>query len=193
MKNKFVAALLALFLGAIGGHKFYLGQHGQGILYFLLSWTFIPAFIAFFEFIYLLVISEQDFDRKFNPQPQRRRLPQQGGAQMAQNITVNVPGQSQPQPQHRQQPQPQHHQQPQPQHHQQPQPQHHQQPQPQHHRQPPTQQAPSNSHAPARQQQGQQTKARNVTAELKDLNELRISGAITDEEFAAQKAKLLSE
>lgn len=32
-KNKWVAVLLCLFLGAVGGHKFYEGKIGMGILY----------------------------------------------------------------------------------------------------------------------------------------------------------------
>jgi TM2 domain-containing membrane protein YozV len=48
-KNPTVAVILALFLGGIGAHKFYLGQTGLGILYLLFCWTYIPAIIAFFE------------------------------------------------------------------------------------------------------------------------------------------------
>jgi TM2 domain-containing membrane protein YozV len=48
-KNPTVAVILALFLGGIGAHKFYLGQAGLGILYLLFCWTYIPAIIAFFE------------------------------------------------------------------------------------------------------------------------------------------------
>ena len=67
MKNKFLAALLAFFLGAFGIHKFYLGENFGGILYFLFSWTFIPAILAFFDFLGLLLMSDQTFDAKFNP------------------------------------------------------------------------------------------------------------------------------
>ncbi|MBX9704718.1 MAG: NINE protein, partial [Gammaproteobacteria bacterium] len=34
-RNRIVAALLAIFLGGFGIHKFYLGKTGQGILYLL--------------------------------------------------------------------------------------------------------------------------------------------------------------
>lgn len=66
MKNKIVAALLALFLGSLGIHKFYLGQNVAGIIYLLFSWTFIPGIIAFFEFIGLLFMSDDVFNVKYN-------------------------------------------------------------------------------------------------------------------------------
>jgi TM2 domain-containing membrane protein YozV len=66
MRNRTVAALLAFFAGGFGIHKFYLGQNGWGILYLLFCWTFIPGIIAFFEFIGLLVMSDQAFDAQYN-------------------------------------------------------------------------------------------------------------------------------
>ena len=66
MKSKIAATLLCFFLGAVGGHKFYLGQIGKGVLYLLFCWTFIPAIIAFVEFIGFLVMSDKDFDKKYN-------------------------------------------------------------------------------------------------------------------------------
>jgi TM2 domain-containing membrane protein YozV len=68
MKNKYVAALLAFFLGGIGIHKFYLGRTGAGILYALFFWTFIPGMIAFFESIILLFMPDSEFNFKFNGQ-----------------------------------------------------------------------------------------------------------------------------
>lgn len=65
-KSKGVAIILALFLGSIGIHKFYLDRSGQGILYLLFCWTFIPAFLSFIDFIVLLCTSESDFDEKYN-------------------------------------------------------------------------------------------------------------------------------
>lgn len=61
-RSKYVAALLAFFLGWIGIHKFYLGRNGWGLLYFLFSWTFIPAIISFFEGIRYLIISDDEFE-----------------------------------------------------------------------------------------------------------------------------------
>lgn len=66
MKSKYVAALLAFFLGGLGAHKFYLGKTLAGILYLIFFWTYIPAIISFIECILFLVNSEDDFNRKYN-------------------------------------------------------------------------------------------------------------------------------
>ena len=65
-KNKIVAALLALFLGGFGVHKFYLKRIGTGIIYILFCWTFIPSLIAFIEGIILLCMSDDKFNDKYN-------------------------------------------------------------------------------------------------------------------------------
>jgi TM2 domain-containing membrane protein YozV len=62
-KNKTVAALLAIFLGSFGIHKFYLGNHCAGILYLCFCWTYIPGFIGFLEGIIYLCKSEENFQR----------------------------------------------------------------------------------------------------------------------------------
>jgi len=49
--NKVVYCILAFFLGGIGVHKFYAGRIGTGIIFICFSWTFIPAVIAFIDFI----------------------------------------------------------------------------------------------------------------------------------------------
>jgi TM2 domain-containing membrane protein YozV len=66
MKDKITAAILAIFFGGIGVHRFYLGQTGLGFLYLLFCWTFIPAFIALIDFICFLAMSKEDFDQKYN-------------------------------------------------------------------------------------------------------------------------------
>ena len=66
MANKLIAALLALFLGGFGIHKFYLHRPIQGIIYLLLCWTWIPAIIAFFEGIVYLCMNEESFNNKYN-------------------------------------------------------------------------------------------------------------------------------
>ena len=64
-KNRIIAAILAFFLGGFGIHKFYLGQIGWGIVYLIFCWTFIPALVAFIEFIIYLCTSDKDFARKY--------------------------------------------------------------------------------------------------------------------------------
>lgn len=60
------AALLALFLGGLGVHRFYLGQPFVGLIYLLFCWTFIPAIVAFVEGIVFLCQSDQSFNRTYN-------------------------------------------------------------------------------------------------------------------------------
>jgi len=64
-RNKLVTALLAIFLGGLGIHKFYLGQTGWGILYLVFCWTFVPALVGLIEGILFLVMSQEDFNRKY--------------------------------------------------------------------------------------------------------------------------------
>lgn len=56
----------ALLLGGVGAHKFYLGKSGQGFLYLLFCWTFIPVFVSVFELIQLTFMSEDEFNIKYN-------------------------------------------------------------------------------------------------------------------------------
>ncbi len=65
-KNRLVAALFAFFLGGFGIHKFYLGKIGQGLLYLLFCWTFIPSLIAFIEGIIYLCNTDEAFSRKYD-------------------------------------------------------------------------------------------------------------------------------
>jgi TM2 domain-containing membrane protein YozV/rRNA maturation protein Nop10 len=66
-KNKMVAGLLALFLGGIGAHHFYLGNIGMGILYLVFSWTFIPMLAGFIEGIMYLTTSDAKWIAKYPP------------------------------------------------------------------------------------------------------------------------------
>lgn len=59
------AAVLALLLGGLGAHKFYLGRVGQGIVYLFFCWTFIPAVIGLFEGISYLAMSDERFELRF--------------------------------------------------------------------------------------------------------------------------------
>ena len=65
IKNKIVAGILAILLGSIGIHKFYLGQIGKGILYLLFCWTYIPAIIALIEGVMILCSNDENFQIKY--------------------------------------------------------------------------------------------------------------------------------
>lgn len=65
-KNKVVAALLAIFLGGIGIHKFYLGSVGWGVLYILFAWTWIPMIVGFIEGLMYLFMSDKTFEAKYH-------------------------------------------------------------------------------------------------------------------------------
>lgn len=132
MKDKTTAGVLALLLGGVGAHKFYLGQTGSGIVYLLFCWTLIPGIIALIEGISLLTMNQMTFDMRHNgamlPPPYLAALP----APQPHNIVVNVA--------------------------------------------PPT---------------GAAAGTQDVATQLKALHDLKLAGALTDEEFAAQKKKLL--
>ncbi|BCD97894.1 NINE protein [Marinagarivorans cellulosilyticus] len=64
-KSRAGAAVLAILLGGVGVHRFYLGQW-WGIFYVLLSWTLIPAIIAFVEAWIFLSTVQRNWDFKHN-------------------------------------------------------------------------------------------------------------------------------
>lgn len=65
-RNKWVATLLAFFVGGFGGHKFYLGNTGAGVVYLLFFWTGVPFFISFIEMLILAMMSEREFEVRYN-------------------------------------------------------------------------------------------------------------------------------
>jgi TM2 domain-containing membrane protein YozV len=78
-KDKLVAGLLGIFLGAFGAHKFYLGYTQEAIIMLcvslaglLFAWLIIPAFaptvfgvIGLVEGIIYLTKTQQDFERTY--------------------------------------------------------------------------------------------------------------------------------
>lgn len=74
MKNKYVAAILAFFVGSFGVHKFYLGKPFQGVLHIVFFWTFISSIVAFVEAIIYLTMSDDDFDARYNMSSEGRLL-----------------------------------------------------------------------------------------------------------------------
>lgn len=63
-KNKLVAGLLAIFLGGLGLHKFYMGKPILGIIYLLFCWTFVPSIIGFVEGLIYLTESDAAFEER---------------------------------------------------------------------------------------------------------------------------------
>ena len=64
-KDKLAAALIAIFLGGLGIHKFYLGDNRMGVLYLCFFWTGIPAVLGIIEGIVYLTKDEQEFQRRY--------------------------------------------------------------------------------------------------------------------------------
>jgi TM2 domain-containing membrane protein YozV len=69
-RNKFIAALLALFLGALGAHRFYTDRTLSGVLVLALSCTVIGLLItvpwAWIDTVRLLGLDHGEFDRRYN-------------------------------------------------------------------------------------------------------------------------------
>ncbi|WP_010585442.1 GYF domain-containing protein [Schlesneria paludicola] len=64
-RERVTAALLALFLGGIGIHHFYLGNVALGVLYLVFCLTLIPAIAAWVEFVIFLCMTDANFDAKY--------------------------------------------------------------------------------------------------------------------------------
>lgn len=82
-KSKGLAIVLALFLGGLGIHKFYLGKTGLGFLYLIFFWTFIPAILGVIDAIVLATKSEREFSGAVQPG-------------IASNLSVNQKGEAWP-------------------------------------------------------------------------------------------------
>ena len=52
-KDEVIGVLLAVFLGGLGIHHFYLRRDGLGLLYLIFSWTGIPMVIAWIEAFFM--------------------------------------------------------------------------------------------------------------------------------------------
>lgn len=92
MKNKTTAGLLAIFLGWIGVHKFYLDRAGQGIVYIIFSWTLIPLIVSIIEGIIYLTMTEEAFNLKYNMPKVPFVYPGFASGQQAINVNVNNGG-----------------------------------------------------------------------------------------------------
>jgi TM2 domain-containing membrane protein YozV len=62
--SKVAAGLLAILLGGLGVHRFYLGDLGLGLLYALFSWSGVPSVIGLIEGIVYLAKSDEAWARE---------------------------------------------------------------------------------------------------------------------------------
>ena len=78
-KSNLAAGLLAIFLGTLGIHEFYLGNVGRGILYLFATLFSLILSLFFIGVIFLIIIeiiafiqgivyiaNQENFDRKYN-------------------------------------------------------------------------------------------------------------------------------
>ncbi|MBF0460897.1 MAG: TM2 domain-containing protein [Magnetococcales bacterium] len=65
-KSQTVAAVLCLFLGGFGGHRFYLGPTWLGVAYLLLCWTGIPSLVAMVEMFIIVFTGQEAWAKKHN-------------------------------------------------------------------------------------------------------------------------------
>lgn len=87
MKNRYVAAILAFFLGGLGVHKFYLGKW-TGIFYLVLCWTYIPSVVALIEGILYLTSSDEVFNEKYNKKKCDKIINQNNQGIVSNNIST---------------------------------------------------------------------------------------------------------
>lgn len=66
MKHRGIAIALAIFLGGLGIHRFYIGRVWSGIVYVLFCWTFIPAVISIIEVVRWSFMSDAKFSSLYN-------------------------------------------------------------------------------------------------------------------------------
>lgn len=64
-KSRTIAVVLALVLGGLGVHKFYMGRIGMGLLYILFSITGIPSLIGIIEGVRYAMMDDEEFERRY--------------------------------------------------------------------------------------------------------------------------------
>ena len=79
-KHHTEAGILAIVLGGLGIHKFYLGKYGKGLLYVAFCWTFIPAVIGVMQGVHYLTESQEQFEDELRPKKKAQKTKTQKSA-----------------------------------------------------------------------------------------------------------------
>lgn len=66
VKSKVAAGVLAIFLGALGVHHFYLGKIGTGLLCLMFCWSGIPTLLGIIDGITILCSNDENFQLKYH-------------------------------------------------------------------------------------------------------------------------------
>ncbi len=70
-KNKNEAGILAILFGGLGGHKFYLGKYGQGLLCVAFCWSGIPELLGIIQGVHYLTETKEQFEEELKPKKKR--------------------------------------------------------------------------------------------------------------------------
>lgn len=70
MRSREFSLVLTIFFGWFGAQAFYKGEIYRGMFSLLLFWTFVPAVISVFEFVWDLASTPQDWDMQYNKENQ---------------------------------------------------------------------------------------------------------------------------
>lgn len=65
MSERWIAILLALFLGGLGAHKFYTNRVFQGALYFIFLETGVPILLSLIDAARYLFMSDAEFHARY--------------------------------------------------------------------------------------------------------------------------------
>lgn len=72
-RNKYIAAIIAFFVGIFGVHRFYLGRTGSAIAMLVLTCTIVGMVIsipwAFIDMVRYLMMSEEEFAERYARKP----------------------------------------------------------------------------------------------------------------------------
>ena len=79
--NRKEAGIIAIVFGGLGIHKFYIGKYGQGILYAVFCWSFIPLFLGIADGIHYLTETDEQFAAEMQPKPKRQKQKKQAKAE----------------------------------------------------------------------------------------------------------------